>query len=128
MISVSTPFPRGPHPADPDCLVFPANHWPLPQPHEGHKTPPAAINIAAPGPEAKESTKKAKKAKKDTSTTGLVCLRDFIEEAKRASVLTPQLREKLSGCFSSPAPNNGMRRMRANNLLRGAIRRKSKEF
>jgi hypothetical protein len=109
---------RTTHPTDPSGVVFGPTHWPKALPHESTTVATGGNNagVATPG--------EIPAPKKPATTTGLVIIGDFINEARTAGVLTTELRQKLMKSWEGPAPNEGMRRMRVNNILRAAIRRK----
>lgn len=123
---------RTTHPVDPTGEIFGKSHWPKAQPHEKFdwtgktagfvKTEPE--RYTTPGMRVQQAVSEAV-AKEKTTTTGLVTLEDFLAEAERAGVLDAVLTTKLHLVWKKELPNEGMRRMQANNLLRNAIKRKA---
>jgi len=116
---------RGPHPHHPED--YSPNHWPKAMPHEkadwkGWPDPDAVKQRETPvvtGPMTKANDVVKKTA------TGLITLADFVKEAKLLEVYSKELHGKFEKAFAE-APNEGMKRMRCNNLLNNAVRRKSK--
>lgn len=109
---------RGPHPgAHLAPTLFPADHWPLPQAHEaaGASKPAEAARVQEKAPEA---------PRKPATTTGLITLQDFMDEAARLGVASADLNTKFAKYFRD-APNEGMRRMCCNNALRCALKKKA---
>jgi len=108
------------------------NHWPTPMPHEKqgwferHLGVPPATLAPAVAPERKGSP--APKEKKVRSTTGLLTIDDFVQEATTLEVLTPEMEAKFDNWFKKLEVGEcspGMARMQCNNLIQGTLRRKS---
>lgn len=123
---------RGHHPADPSGHMFGPRHWPLAAPHERGDYTGRTAGFKKPDPVLTPQTKDSKprevpsiKPAAVSSSTGLVTRDDFLKEAEKLGVLDATLTTKIAKCFVDPAPNEGMRRMRANNLLRNALKRKA---
>lgn len=57
------------------------------------------------------------------SNTGLSTLQEFEAEALRLGVLTPELKAKLVIVSQRVVPNEGVRRMQYNNLIRNAVKK-----
>lgn len=123
------------HPMDPGGATFGSTHWPKAQPHErlslGSKAG-GVCEAGGPSQSATEVPRKpaagvSRKAEKPTTTTGLLTLKDFLDESIRLlGEPDAELNSKITRCFEEAEAGRigtGMCRMRANNLLRNAVKR-----
>lgn len=123
------------HPMDPSGAVFGSTHWPKAQPHErlpfGSKVG-GVCEAGGPSQSAAEVPRKPeamvlRKAEKPATTTGLLTLKDFLDESIRLlGKPDAELNAKIVKCFEEAEAGKigtGMCRMRANNLLRNAVKR-----
>lgn len=103
------------------------SHWPTPLPHESASWNSTKANIPLEVSEAKESTSEVPRPA--SSSTGLITKNDFIQELKTLGLFEPILVNKIAAWFAKADRGEcgaGMCRMQCNNLIKSALKRKSK--
>ena len=112
---------RTTHPVDPKGEIFGPTHWPKAAPHEKLDLTGRTAGFII---MEKPVVDKLVPTPKPATTTGLITLDDFKKEAITLEVNSPELFKKLAAIWDKQLPNEGMRRMQANNLIRNALKRR----